>query len=189
MRETYRTIGILVVCLPFFIVGCGTPEGEFDFAADYRVGPANTNFSDVGQVASIVRDLVSRWSRSSRPEVRHLVDDYWIARSAPDTRWSFCVLGGTWPEWLCEQTTHATGVGWDRESLAIRINVPAKEYLIIDVESGQKFVVGEQAFHAWSEVRHLEMLELEDAWRHSPVGIDTRRTRSGSFAPSETTLR
>jgi len=119
-----------------------------------------------------VREHVNEHESTFQPSVaRHrLVGDYWIAKSSNRAGDEFCVTGGTWPKWLCEETMRASAVGWDDQHLVIRIGLPSKEYLVIDVQSDSNFVVNEQSLSEWSEVSDIEVLTWDEVWNR---GIET----------------
>ena len=152
-----------------FAVGCQLSDRQGDFFARSQSEPVGTAAAALGRAAQTALDFMNPLHREPPPEKHRLVGSYWLAKSSQNTRTSFCVIDDAWPEWLCEHTTQATELGWDDEHLAIKINVPAKEYLVINVQSGWKYIVDEEAFSEWSAVEDLEMLKWEEAWMRSEI--------------------
>ena len=169
MWKGQLTKGSFVAIILLLAVGCQLSDRQGDSFGGSQIGPLGKTAAALGRAAQTALDLTNSLRCESTPEKHRLVGDYWLVKSSQDTSGTFCVSGGPWPEWLCEQTTQAMELGWDREHLAIKINVPAKEYLVIDVQSGWNYIVDDRAFAEWSEVEGLEMLKWEEAWMRSEL--------------------
>ena len=153
-RNLATVLGVLIVALA--VTGCSTVRAE-----SFPERAANLCSERVNDTTPSVGPSTSR---------RQLVGDYWIARSSTQNGDEFCVTGGKWPKWLCEETTRATAIGWDDKFLVVRIGLPSKEYLVIDVGSGAKSVVDKQSLSDWSNVSDIKMVDWEVAWTR---GIET----------------
>jgi len=148
IRKLAAVLGVPSVALA--VIGCSTGGG----------GSFPERASNLGGERGDEQTLTVGSSAARQ----RLIGDYWIARSSARVGDQFCVTGGKWPKWLCEETMRATAVGWDDEFLVIRIGLPSKEYLVIDVGSDAKFVVDKQSLSDWSEVSGVEMFTWEEAW-------------------------
>ncbi len=118
-----------------------------------------------GMLAFVVSVLVSCGGPSSGVtivESRQLDDGYWLAKTTSDR---FCVGNENHGNHLCESTEHAAQIGWHDRFIGVRINVPSKEYLLIDTSNGYIWVLGEAEFTEAPEAQRLTMMPVEDAWR------------------------
>ena len=118
-----------------------------------------------GMLAFVISVLVSCGGPSSGVtivESRQLEDGYWLAKT---TSLRFCIANENRPSLLCESTEHATHIGWHDRFIGVRINVPSKEYLLIDTSDGYIWVLGEAEFSEAPEAQRLTMMSVEDAWR------------------------
>ncbi len=118
-----------------------------------------------GMLAFVVSVLVSCGGPSSGVtivESRQLDDGYWLAKTTSNT---FCVGNENSHNLLCESTERATQIGWHDRFIGVRINVPSKEYLLIDTSLGYIWVLGEVEFSEAPEAQRLTMMPVEDAWR------------------------
>jgi len=118
-----------------------------------------------GMLAFVVSVLVSCGGPSSGVtivESRQLDDRYWLAKTTSNR---FCVGNENHGDLLCESTEHATQIGWNDRFIGVRINVPSKEYLLIDTSLGYIWVLGEVEFSESPEAQRLTMIPVEDAWR------------------------
>ena len=118
-----------------------------------------------GILTFVVSVLVSWCGPSSGVtivESRQLDDGYWLAKTSSDR---FCVRNESPVDYLCGSTERAAEIGWHDRFIGVRINVPFKEYLLIDTSNGYIWVLGEAEFNEAPEAQHLTMMLVEDAWR------------------------
>ena len=118
-----------------------------------------------GMFAFVVSVLVSCGGPSSGVtivESRQLDDGYRLAKTTSNR---FCVGNENSQNLLCESTEGATQIGWHDRFIGVRINVPSKEYLLIDTSHGYIWVLGEVEFDEAPEAQLLTMMPVEDAWR------------------------
>lgn len=100
-----------------------------------------------------------------------LVGDYRLKRSSAAVK-GVCLTGGKNPDWLCESTGKITQIGWNDRFIAAKINITAKEFLIIDIGEEYYYVVGaEQLNDQMPEVRDVEMYDVAEVWQRLRPGV------------------
>ena len=77
----------------------------------------------------------------------------------------YCVHAASGLKPLCDTTAGATAVGWDDRFIGVRIDVPSKEFLLIDTEMGLIWVLSAAEFAETPEAKDLRMIPVDHAWR------------------------
>ncbi len=77
----------------------------------------------------------------------------------------YCVHAASGLEPLCDTTTGANAVGWNDRFVGVRIDVPSKEFLLIDTERGFIWVLSAEEFAEAPEAKDLRMIPVDHAWR------------------------
>ena len=97
---------------------------------------------------------------------RELNDEYRLA-NVEDGR--FCVTRHPRGDLLCQSSISCSEIGRARDLIAVRIDVPSKEYLLIDTAKGYIWVLDREQFNRSPQTQGIEMLPAEKVW--SALGI------------------
>jgi len=96
-------------------------------------------------------------------DARPMGGQYSLAKT---TSGSICVTGNEPMRFLCGATENATEIGWGDRFLGLRIDVPAKEFLLIDTLNDYVWVLSKSEFQASPEARRLRMTSVEETWSY-----------------------
>ena len=96
-------------------------------------------------------------------DARPMAGKYSLAKTSSG---SICVTGNEPMQFLCGATENATGVGWGDRFLGVQIDVPAKEFLLIDTLNDYVWVLSKREFQASPEAKRLRMTSVEEIWNY-----------------------
>jgi hypothetical protein len=98
------------------------------------------------------------WGCWKRKSVRN---GYSLAKSSAG---SYCVASDDALILPCGSTVEVSEIGVADRYVAVRINVPSKEFLLIDTVEHLVWVLDAAAFKTTPEAQGVKMVEVEQAW-------------------------